>query len=201
MTGLALSVYVAFLAVALGWRTWLQYRRTGDHGFRGFSGRIGSIEWLGGALFVLGMALAAGGPVADLFGLVEPWRVMRKPWPDAAGLLLGLLGFGVTIVAQLQMRDSWRVGVSERETTRLVTAGLFSMVRNPIFTGMLLLAAGLFCMVPNILSLAAFMISLVGVEIQVRRVEEPYLIRIHGEPYLSYARAVGRFVPWVGRLA
>jgi protein-S-isoprenylcysteine O-methyltransferase Ste14 len=122
-------------------------------------------------------------------------------WQGVAGLLLGLLGFGVTIVAQLHMGDSWRVGVAEREKTSLVTAGLFSMVRNPIFTGMLLLTAGLFCMAPNVMSLAAFVTSLLGVEIQVRRVEEPYLIRIHGEPYLSYARAVGRFLPWVGRLA
>ncbi len=91
--------------------------------------------------------------------------------------------------------------MAEHEATPLVSAGLFSVVRNPIFTGMLLLTAGLFCMAPNVLSMAAVGISLLGVEIQVRRVEEPHLIRIHGEPYLSYARAVGRFLPWVGRLA
>jgi hypothetical protein len=33
----------------------------------------------------------------------------------------------------------------------------------------------------------------------VRCVEEPYLIRVHGDAYRSYARAVGRFLPGIGR--
>ena len=31
-------------------------------------------------------------------------------------------------------------------------------------------------------------------------VEEPHLIRTHGEPYLRWASRVGRFVPGLGRL-
>jgi protein-S-isoprenylcysteine O-methyltransferase Ste14 len=40
-----------------------------------------------------------------------------------------------------------------------------------------------------------------GVQLQVRSVEEPYLLGRHGQTYRDYARAVGRFVPWLGRLA
>lgn len=197
----ALGMYAAFGVAALPFRTWLQYRRTGDHGIRKPSGKRGSIGWLGGVLLAGGMALAAAGPVGELLGLLEPWPVMDGTRRSVPGFMLMLLGSAITVVAQLQMRDSWRVGVDERETTSLVTAGLFSVVRNPIFTGILLLSAGLLCIAPNVVSVAAFGSALLGVEIHVRQVEEPYLLRTHGRHYLAYAESVGRFVPGVGRLS
>lgn len=37
-------------------------------------------------------------------------------------------------------------------------------------------------------------------QIQVRRVEEPYLARVHGVAYETYAGRTGRFLPGIGRL-
>ena len=201
MPGLALAIYVAFFAVAFGWRSWLQYRRTGDHGFRGLSSRTGSVEWAGGFLVAAGAILTGAAAAAELMDLVEPIAAMDRAWVNRSGLVLACLGFVLTIVAQLQMRDSWRVGVDSRETTPLVTAGVFGIVRNPIFSAVLLATAGFFLMVPNLLSAAAFAFLIVGLEIQVRHVEEPHLARVHPGTYLAYARRVGRFVPWVGHLS
>ena len=39
----------------------------------------------------------------------------------------------------------------------------------------------------------------VGVQIQVRFVEEPYLLTLHGEKYQSYAASIGRFLPALGK--
>ena len=201
MPGIALTMYGTFFIVALGWRSWLQYRRTGDHGFRGFQGRRGSVEWFGSLCLALGTALAGAAAAAGLVDFVEPMAVMNRPWLNRTGLLLAVVGCGVTIVAQLQMRDSWRVGVDSREITPLVTAGLFGLVRNPIYSAAFLATTGLMMMVPNVLSAAAFGLLLVGLQIQVRRIEEPHLTRVHRETYLAYTRAVGRFVPWVGCLS
>jgi len=52
MAGIALGLYLIYLLTAFGLRSWLQYLRTGSAGFRGVSGRPGSVEWWGGALFV-----------------------------------------------------------------------------------------------------------------------------------------------------
>jgi protein-S-isoprenylcysteine O-methyltransferase Ste14 len=210
---LALAFYAAFIAVAVFGRMALQYRLTGDHGLRGFSSRPGSIAWLGGFLFGVGMVLALWAPLASLdercarmrtaassIGqFLDPWRAAETPAVHGIGAGLALVGLGITVTGQLQMKHSWRVGVRESETTALVRAGLFALVRNPIYTGILLLVAGLVGMVPNAIAAAAFGSTLLGVEIQVRRVEEPYLVRVHGETYLSYARAVGRFLPGIGR--
>jgi len=198
--GIAIGLYVAFLSVAFGWRTWLQYRRTKDHGLRGFSSRAGSTEWIGVLFLIVGVTLAGAAPLAELVGLVGESR-WAGSWFSRTGIVLVLLGFTRTIVAQLQMGDAWRIGVDRHETTQLVMAGLFGHVRNPIFSGMLLATAGLLLMVPNVLSAVALGSSFLGIEIQVRCVEEPYLTRAHGNRYLLYARKVGRFFPRIGCLS
>lgn len=200
MPRVALALYVAFAAVTFGWRTWLQYRWTGDPGFRGLTGRAGSLEWWGGILVVFGSVLGAAAPATEIGGAIEPLRLPYQSLLNAAGLAAALSGFAMTFAAQLQMRASWRIGVDDRERTPLVTAGLFAVVRNPIFSGMLLVLAGVLLMAPNLLSAVALAATLAGVEIQVRRVEEPYLLRTHGEGYRAYARRVGRFAPWLGML-
>jgi protein-S-isoprenylcysteine O-methyltransferase Ste14 len=55
-------------------------------------------------------------------------------------------------------------------------------------------------LVPTWLSAAAFVTLIAAVQVQVRAVEEPYLLRVHGEAYADYAARTGRFVPGTGRL-
>ena len=62
-------------------------------------------------------------------------------------------------------------------------------------------SAGLVLLVANGFALAAALLTAVGIEIQVRAVEEPYLLEGHGERYRRYASRVGRFVPGIGRLS
>ena len=52
------------------------------------------------------------------------------------------------IVAQIQMSNSWRIGIDHSSTTELKTKGLFSVSRNPVFLGMLITLAGIFLILP-----------------------------------------------------
>ncbi|MHB8464198.1 MAG: methyltransferase family protein [Acidimicrobiales bacterium] len=110
---------------------------------------------------------------------------------------LGLVTFGCGLAlmtwAQLAMGASWRIGVDPAERTELIVHGPFRAVRNPIFTGMVVALTGIGLVGP-IVSLAAPLLFLAGVEIQTRLVEEPYLRSTHRE-YGAYAARVGRFVP------
>jgi protein-S-isoprenylcysteine O-methyltransferase Ste14 len=201
MAATALAIYVIFVLLAFVWRSWLQYRRTGDHGYRGFSGRAFSAEWFGGVLLLLGGGVALLAPIAELW--LGP-AVPRLPVPapaQAAGVVLMLLGVALTLFAQVEMGASWRIGVEPGEVTALVTTGLFARIRNPIFAAMLLSLLGLALAVPNALAGFGLVASLAGIELHVRVVEEPYLLRAHGERYRAYARRAGRFVPGIGRLA
>lgn len=180
-------------------RTWLQWRRAGDSGFRGISGRPGSPEWLAGVAFVVALVAGVLGPVTVLLGL-EPLRRLDSPALAWAGLALAVVGIAATLATQLDMGTSWRIGVDEAERTDLVTTGAFAMVRNPIFTAMAITGAGLALMTPNVVAVAGFATLLVALQLQVRVVEEPYLFRTHGPGYAAYAATTGRFLPRLGRL-
>jgi protein-S-isoprenylcysteine O-methyltransferase Ste14 len=198
---LALGLYAVYMALAFGLRTWLQLRRTGESGFKGISGRPGSLEWVAGILFVVAIAVGVAAPVLDVTGVLEPLDALDSAGVRATGVAIFVVGLVGTLYAQIAMGESWRIGVDEQERTALVTSGPFGVVRNPIFTAMLPASLGLALLVPNIAALAGFGALVLALEIQVRLVEEPYLLRQHGEAYRNYASRVGRFVPGLGRLA
>ena len=120
------------------------------------------------------------------------------PRSRRSGSYLALAGIAGTLYAQDQMGESWRIGVDPTETTTLVHTGVFGLVRNPIFTAMLVFGSGIALVTPNPLALIGFVLLLATIELQVRVVEEPYLRNRHGDTYRDYTQSVGRFLPRVG---
>lgn len=194
----ALLLFVRYISAAFVLRSVLQYLRTGDAGFRGISGPVGSNGWWAGVLFVLALMAGVFGPVAALLGL-EPINVLTTHDVQAPAVVAAVVGIVCTVLAQLEMGSSWRIGVREGEGTALVTNGFFAVVRNPIFTAMAITGAGLAFMVPNAISMLGFALLLIALQLQVRVVEEPYLRALHGNTYAAYEESVGRFVPLLGR--
>jgi protein-S-isoprenylcysteine O-methyltransferase Ste14 len=120
------------------------------------------------------------------------------PWLAWAGVALGMAGIAVIALAQAQMGASWRIGI-DAAPTALVTSGLFALSRNPIYTGLLALAASIAALTPASPTIVGLAASVILVSIQAR-LEERHLLAHHGQAYREYAARVGRFVPWVGRL-
>lgn len=200
MAVLALALYVVLVAITFGVRVAVQLRRTGSTGLHGLPPGAGAIEWVASGLFVAGLAAIAVALVLAVAGAIEPITAIDGPVGHALGILLAVTGICLTFGAQLAMGDSWRVGVDPEERTELVTSGPFEHVRNPIYGAMLPKFLGLVLMVPNAVAIAGFLILLAGLELQVRLVEEPYLLHVHGNAYAQYASRVGRFVPRLGLL-
>jgi len=196
----ALVLYVVYMALAFGLRSYLMWRATGSTGFKGISGSLGSPEWLAGVLFVVALAVGVAAPVLALTGTAEPIEALDAAALNWIGVALAVGGIALTLYAQLAMGESWRIGVDPSERTELVTSGPFAWVRNPIFSAMIPTGLGLALMVPNLPAIAGFVALVLALELQVRLVEEPYLLAQHGETYREYARRTGRFVPGVGRL-
>lgn len=196
---IALCLYLSYLLLAFGLRAWLLYRRTGTTGFNGFRERRGSAGWWGGALFAVAVLIGLAAPILQLLDLVQPISALTAVPVFLTGIAFTLVGAGLTLAAQQTMGRSWRVGVDHDETTELVRSGLFALVRNPVFTAVILTAIGLALIAPNPVAIAAAVVLIVAVELQVRVVEEPYLVSTHGDTYVAYARATGRFVPVIGR--
>ncbi|GAB3510709.1 methyltransferase family protein [Amycolatopsis cihanbeyliensis] len=200
MAAVALTLYAVYVLAAFVLRGLKQYRRTGETGFRGVRGRPGSTEWWGGALFALALVLGPAGPAVQLAGVLAPLAFLDHQAVAVVGLVLAGAGILATLLAQRNMGTSWRIGVDQREVTALVTAGAFALARNPIFTAMVSAALGLLLLAPNPVAVAGLACLVAAIQIQVRVVEEPYLIAVHGDAYRAYAASTGRFLPRVGRL-
>lgn len=110
------------------------------------------------------------------------------------GIVICVFGVFFFITAVVQMRDSWRAGVSETEKTELVTEGLFKISRNPAFVGFDLVYIGILLMFFNWVLLVSSILSIVMFHLQIVCVEEGFLSQVFGESYLSYKKHVFRYL-------
>lgn len=196
---LALWLYLAWFLLAFVVRGAIQWRRTGDHGFRLGTERRWSGAWWARLGFVVALVVGAAAPACAALDLVGPIDALDSAVGHRLGVGLVVAGVLATFVAQVAMGRAWRVGVDPTERTELVVRWPFTLVRNPIFSTMAVTAVGFALLVPSVLALAGLALLAWALEHQVRRVEEPYLRALHGERYATYEAAVGRFVPGVGR--
>ena len=200
MEVLALAMLGTILVLTFFVRVAISLRQTGTTGLIGLRPGAGLVEAMSGVLFTGGIVLGALSPVLVLRDELGTIDGLESDPIQAVGLgvasVAGLAIFG----AQLGMGPSWRIGVSDEQGTDLITSGWFAAVRNPIYTSMIFAWIGFALMVPTWLGIAAAAVAIIGLEMQVRVVEEPYLIRAHGEAYRAYGARVGRFLPGIGRL-
>jgi protein-S-isoprenylcysteine O-methyltransferase Ste14 len=96
-------------------------------------------------------------------------------------LIISLVG---TVIAQAQMKNSWRIGIDTETKTELVTGGLFAISRNPIFFGMIITLIGLFLATPNALTVLFLVLGYILIQVQIR-LEEDFLTKEHGQKYLE----------------
>jgi protein-S-isoprenylcysteine O-methyltransferase Ste14 len=191
MPWVSLGLSALFGLLAVGVRSWLHRRRTGRLPISGGAGMSG---WI--ALSAIALVFVAG-PVADLAFDVP--RILHGGLPKALGLALSIAGLATLLWSQSSMGESLRIGADPAERTALVTDGPFRWVRNPIYSAMLVYVAGIVLLVPNVVSLVAFVSLALGMDLHVRLVEEPYLRATHGTSYAGYASRVGRFLPGIGK--
>ena len=97
MAPAALALYVLFALLAFGGRAWLQFKRTGDHGLRGFPGPLLSTAGVGRV-----PALSRRDPCAPRPARRAFRRRPLAPLPvsmRAAGLALMPFGIVLTLIA------------------------------------------------------------------------------------------------------
>lgn len=191
---ISLILISAFLLLAVLGRSFIQYRRNGDFGIRTAALDAPWIEILPGAIFVLTFCVAFA---LVLFGFVKGTPFLYTPTItlQLVGFLIGICGIVVTMVSQFQMGDSWRIGVDQQETTPLIKHGIYARSRNPIYFGIFLFWIGICITFPQILLWACALICWICIEVIVRKIEEPYLMKVHGDDYSAYMRNTNRYKP------
>jgi protein-S-isoprenylcysteine O-methyltransferase Ste14 len=152
---------------------------------------------------IIGIALQGAG-----YALV--WSVRRQPFTPivpfgeffeiASAVLTMALAIGSVWFCSTAVRTlgkQWSLTARVLEGHKLITQGPYSVVRNPIYTGMLgmLLATGL--AISHWMGLVmALIVFAIGTAIRVRS-EEKLLREAFGEEFEAYARKVPAVVPFL----
>jgi len=123
-----------------------------------------------------------------------PILPLAKPWAAWAGVTLTIVPGALAWFAQNHLGLSWRLGIDESSENVMKSEGLYRLVRHPIYSAMILIGVGLFLLMPNILSALIAVLLPVALSM-VAAAEEAYLKSIHGERYLRYIAATGKWLP------
>ena len=152
---------------------------------------IGFIMKILTALLIIAVLLFSFSESAYAF--LNPFSYLEKGSIRLAGLFIVHAALVWIVIAQAQMKQSWRIGIDEKNQTRLVTHGLFQISRNPVFLGMMLSTIGMFLIIPNAITFFVAATSYIIIQVQIR-LEEVHLFKQHGEQYEAYRKQVRRLV-------
>ena len=98
-------------------------------------------------------------------------------------------------VCGFEKRISWRLNIDREKAGPLVTRGVFSRSRNPIYLSFDLLVAGSFLIHGRLLFLGVGLVVAATLHALIRR-EETFLAGCYGDAYRAYAARVGRYWTW-----
>ena len=91
-----------------------------------------------------------------------------------------------------------RSGMDENITeNKLKTDGIYSWVRNPMYTGCWFIMIGISFMWHNYWMLPMILIDWVIFSIVLKNTEEKWLLDVYGKDYEEYKKRVNRCIPWI----
>ena len=107
------------------------------------------------------------------------------------GFMLIFIGVALWIYAVIIQRIS-----REIRSGNLVTIGIYSIVRNPIYFAFLCVCTGVLITAHNLFLLIFPLVSYIFLTILMKQTEEKWLLEKFGTEYAEYCKHVNRVIPW-----
>ncbi len=146
-------------------------------------------ELVFGIPFLAALTLQLAVPLSLPRGYLTPVIIL-------GGAALIIVGVALIVLARREFARRGQPTDPGHPTTQVVTTGVFSASRNPIYLGAVCFLAGLALAVNLPWVLVLLLPSLVACHYVLIMPEERYLVAKFGEEYRAYAAAVHR---WMGR--
>ncbi len=110
------------------------------------------------------------------------------------GFVVMLIGMGFNLIVRRELGKNWIPLAKTTEGQELVTSGIYSKIRHPFYTSILILFLGLAVMAWNLYSLLFYALFVSAVIIRIRKEEEDLITKFGGE-YRSYREEVPMLLP------
>lgn len=135
--------------------------------------------------------------VIVLFGYILKIGILDGIWVwvfRSIGGVLMILGAVIWYIGAL------RSGMDESITeNKLKITGIYSWVRNPMYSGWWIALTGISLMWHNIFLIPVFFLNWAIITLVLINTEEKWLLNLYGEEYSNYKKRVNRCIPWKRR--
>ncbi|MGS2719824.1 methyltransferase family protein [Paraglaciecola aestuariivivens] len=111
--------------------------------------------------------------------------LMQEVAVIVTGCMFLTLGFAWTMAVHFYMGKVWRSGIDPQGPPKLITTGVYSYSRNPMFMGIMLAQLGFFLALPSVFSALCLVIGVV-VLIRQSNAEERHLSQVFASKYQEY---------------
>lgn len=118
------------------------------------------------------------------------------PIINLAAALFVLAGLIIAILARRGLADNWSREVAIKQDHELITTGLYRYVRNPIYSGILLMTLGTALSFGTLSACVGLLIVLLGIYLKLHD-EESILTEHFGSQYESYRKQTKALIPFV----
>jgi protein-S-isoprenylcysteine O-methyltransferase Ste14 len=153
----------------------------------------------GSRLLEIGLTLLAASLVFTQY-FQSGWRarlfVPESAFTGITGLLLVVLGIAFSIWARLELGGNWSGRVTVKQGHTLIRRGPYSIVRHPIYSGLLLAFLGVAIIVGQIRGLLGLGVLALSFWLKLR-IEERFMLEQFGAEYREYQRQVKGVIPFV----
>lgn len=138
------------------------------------------------------VAITIIGVILSHFGYIYLLRVdfLNIPFKIIGAFFIA---FGVYLFYGAHYKAKLFNNVAENN---LVTTGVYSIVRNPIYSGFFIGCAGLVLMANNLFLLIIPFICWIFMTVVLKYTEEKWLKNLYGDEYINYCKKVNRCIPW-----
>jgi len=111
-------------------------------------------------------------------------------------MLIGIafIVFGIYLDLSAKLKSKLFKNVTEN---KLVTDGVYSIVRNPVYSGALMMCVGAVLIANNLLLFITPVICWLYMTVFLINTEEKWLRDLYGDEYINYCKSVNRCIPFI----
>ncbi len=150
--------------------------------------------WIRALAFIAVYPAAIAGWIPGLIGITTPYHAL--PRAHEFGLILVAFGWAILIWCARDFASRGRGTPAPYDPPPLlVTGGLYQIVRNPMYVGVIAAIVGSAIWFWSARVLLYGLSFAIAFHLRVLLYEEPHLLTVYGADYAEYRRRVPRWIP------
>jgi protein-S-isoprenylcysteine O-methyltransferase Ste14 len=119
-----------------------------------------------------------------------------SPIVGSIATILTISGLVIAILARRTLGDNWSANVELKENHKLVTKGIYGVVRHPIYLGMFMMTVGAVLVFQSITVFSIFGVVMIVFIIRMKK-EEELITKAFPDEYPAYKKRTKALIPFI----